>query len=349
MSYGAIFGKTGKFGFYPTLTITPVGAVLTSVTATSSTGQVYNATQQDSQWFVQVNDFDTYTVTGNYTGGSVSQDVDVVVNQNYDVTLTVISNTLNDNSWATIRSVADAGTGANYWSVGDAKQITLNGTVGILTLNNYQPYVYIIGFNHNADLEGSNRIHFLLGKTRASGGKDICLVDEQYLDAGYSAAFRMNTGNNLNSGGWKDSFMRNNICGISKENIDSTIMGTIPAELRNALKNVTKYTNNTGYGSSSMAVTATTDYFFLLAEYEVFGTIIYGNAYEANYQQQYDYYAAGNSKIKYQYYQTGTAAFWWLRSPHARSAYSFMTMNTNGTVYYYGANYSLGFAPAFCV
>lgn len=274
----------------------------------------------------------------------------IIVGANENMNEPVVADpVLNNNSWETISKMSNSNKAKDIWAVGDTKQITLNGTIGICELNNYQPYVYIIGFNHNAEIEGSNRIHFLLGKTTASGGKDICLVDELYLQAGYSAAFRMNTRNNTNSGGWKDSSMRNNICGTSKTSYSGTIMGAIPVELRNVLKSVTKYTNNTGYGSSSGAVTATTDYFFLLAEYEVFGSIIYGNAYEANYQQQYDYYAAGNSKIKYQYYQTGTAAFWWLRSPHARSAYDFMTMNTNGTVYYYGANYSLGFAPGFCV
>lgn len=84
----------------------------------------------------------------------------------------------------------------------------------------------------------------------------------------------MNT-SNTNSGGWEDSYMRNNICGTSKSTTSGRIMGAIPAELRNALKSVTKYTNNNGSSSASSAVTATTDYFFLLSEYEVFGNITY--------------------------------------------------------------------------
>ena len=348
MSYGAIFGKTGKSGFYPTLTITPVGAVFTSVTATSSTGQVYTATQQDSQWFVQVNDFDTYTVTGNYTGGSVSQDVDVVVNQNYDVTLAAANPVLNENSWEDIRAMADTGVAENIWAVGDAKQITLDGTIGILTLNNYRPYVYIIGFNHNADLEGSNRIHFLLGKTTASGGKDICLADHRYNSSGTSARFHMNT-SSTNSGGWEDSYMRNNICGTSKSMTSGRIMGAIPAVLRNTLKSVTKYTNNTGNSSALSAVTATTDYFFLLSEYEVFGSITYANTYEKNYQQQYAYYKNGNSKIKYWHDSTGSAIYWWLRSPYASFSNRFVHVHSDGEIASHTAYFSLGFAPAFCV
>lgn len=41
--------------------------------------------------------------------------------------------------------------------------------------------------------------------------------------------------------------------------------------------------------------------------------------------------------------------YWWLRSPRASSSYRFVFVNTDGTVNYYYASYSLGFAPGFCV
>ena len=126
----------------------------------------------------------------------------------------------------------------------------------------------------------------------------------------------MNT-SNTNSGGWEDSYMRSSICGTSKSNTSGRFMGAIPSALRNALKSVTKYTDNTGNSSTaSSAVTATTDYIFLLSEYEVFGSCTYANSNEASRQQQYAYYSAGNSKIKYQHNSTGSSALWWLRSPY---------------------------------
>ena len=67
--------------------------------------------------------------------------------------------------------------------------------------------------------------------------------------------------------------MRTAICGTSLSSYSGTIIAVIPAALRAVLKSVTKYTNNTGNSSAASAVTATTDYFFLLSEYEVFGTI----------------------------------------------------------------------------
>lgn len=255
---------------------------------------------------------------------------------------------LNDCTWDEISQISSANLGESYFSVGDRKQITLNGTIGQLTLSNYSTYAFIIGFNHNSSREGTGRIHFQLAKTALSGGTDICFTDGQYPNTGSSAAFRMNT-SNTNSGGWEDSYMRNNICGTSKSTTSGHIMGAIPAELRNALKSVTKYTNNNGSSSASSAVTATTDFFFLLSEYEVFGNITFSNTYEANYQQQYAYYSAGNSKVKYRHNSTGSAALWWLRSPRAGSSSNFVRVYSGGTAGIFTAGSSLGFAPGFCV
>lgn len=258
--------------------------------------------------------------------------------------------TLNEYTWEEIDYISSNGLAGEYgFQVGDAKAITLNGTVGSLTLDNYQTYAYIIGINHNAAVEGNNLIHFQLAKTALSDETDICFTDGRYRTNGSSAAFRMNT-SNTNEGGWEESFMRNSICGTSKTATSGTLMGAVPAELQNVLKPVTKYTNNAGQSTASNAVTATTDYFFLLSEYEAFGNITYSNKYEANYQQQYAYYSAGNSKVKYRHNSTGSAAYWWLRSPRAGRSYDFVEVYHDGTVSYIsGAHISLGFAPCFCV
>ena len=143
--------------------------------------------------------------------------------------------------------------------------------------------------------------------------------------------------------------MRTNICGTSLSSYSGTIIAVIPAALRAVLKSVTKYTNNTGNSTAASAVTATTDYFFLLSEYEVFGSCTYANSSEASYQAQYAYYSAGNSKIKYNHSATTTAVRWWLRSPRASNSNRFVCVDTDGTVDDGYANYSRGFAPGFCV
>ena len=290
----------------------------------------------------------TYTIVATKSGQSVSGTVNVTSGTTaYALTLSFVSSTLNSNDWSVIKSVSDAGQGASYWSIGDRKAITLNGTVGALALSNVTTYAFIIGFNHNSSVEGANRIHFQLGKTALSGGTDVALCDSYYNNTG--GGFRMNT-SNTNSGGWNSSNMRTKICGTSLSSYSGTIIAVIPAALRAVLKSVTKYTDNTGGRSTSAsAVTATTDYFFLLSEYEVFGSITYGNTNEKSKQAQYSYYSAGNSKVKYNHSATSTAVYWWLRSPYASSSTGFVRVGTGGTVSGGNAGYSNGFAPGFCV
>lgn len=60
------------------------------------------------------------------------------------ITVTTINTTLNSNSWATIKAVSDAGKGDNYWDVGDAKTITINGTVQGFTFSNLSIAVFIL-------------------------------------------------------------------------------------------------------------------------------------------------------------------------------------------------------------
>lgn len=259
------------------------------------------------------------------------------------------STTLNDNAWDVIRAVSDAGQGENFWSVGDCKEIVLNGTVGDLTLSNFTTYAFIIGFNHNSSVEGSGRIHFQLAKTAISGGTDIAFCDSKYNSSVSSTGYFSMNSSNTNSGGWESSQMRNNICGTSLSIYSGTIIAVIPAALRTVLKSVTKYTNNTGNSTEASAVTETTDYFFLLSEYEFFGSGPYANSTEASYQAQYAYYSAGNSKIKYNHSATTTAVSWWLRSPYASNSNRFVNVDTNGTVDISRANNSYGFAPGFCV
>ena len=262
-----------------------------------------------------------------------------------------VSPILNNNEWDVISAVSTAGEGENYWSVGDRKEIILDGTVGNLTLSNFTTCAFIIGFNHNSSVEGSGRIHFQLAKTALSGGTDIAFCDSSYNSSVSATGYFSMNSSNTNSGGWASSQMRTNICGTSLTSYSGTIIAVIPEALRAVLKSVTKYTDNTGGGGGSIAsrVTATTDYFFLLSEYEVFGSITYANTNEASYQAQYAYYSARNSKVKYNHSETSTAVYWWLRSTRAIGSLTFVRALDSGAVDYYNVRYSYGFAPGFCV
>ena len=354
-------GGTTELLTYPDEFVIAIQAIQTGpelqIVVTVTSGATVTATKGSlSVSGTSVNGTCTLTVpeAGEWTvsatlGGETSNSNIVNVVSSYDTSLAFVSTILNDNSWEAIHGVSDAGQGENYWSIGDRKEVTLNGKVGHLSLSNYTTYAFIIGFNHNASVEGANRIHFQLAKTALSGGKDIAFCDSKHNSTVSTTGYFSMNSSNTNSGGWKSSQMRTKICGTSLSNYSATIIAVIPETLRAVLKSVTKYTNNTGKSSSASAVTATTDYFFLLSEYEVFGSISFTNINESSKQAQYAYYSAGNSKIKYNHNDRSTAVSWWLRSPNAKSSENFIIVNTVGTHSDNVAYYSRGFAPGFCV
>ena len=320
-----------------------------TVTATNGSKTIRGTSDSTGVCTLIVPEIGTWSVSATLDG-KTSDTKAVTITDSYAVSLNFVYPTLNKNTWETIKDISDAGQGANYWSIGDRKAVTLNGTVGHLTLSNYTIYAFVIGFNHNASLEGENRIHFQLGKTALSGGTDVCFCDSYYTSPVSTTGYFSMNSSATNSGGWASSQMRTNICGTSLLSYSGTIIAVIPAALRAVLKSVTKYTDNTGNNSkSASAVTATKDYFFLLSEFEVFGSISRANSNEASKQAQYAYYSAGNSKVKYKHNGTSTAARWWLRSPLASSSDGFENVNTNGTVEDRTARASFGFAPGFCV
>lgn len=296
-----------------------------TVTGVSSGGQVRLKIPQEGKWTVSAT-----------SGMLVSVPQEISVPATIDITL--VAQELNDTSWAAIKQVSDASMGANFWSVGDCKEVTMNGKVSDgLTLTNYSAWVFIIGFNHNAEREG-NGIAFQGFKTAQTGGTDICLVDNGYNSQKTSWTwFNMNN-ENTNVGGWEACLMRKNIMPLIK--------AAFPSDLQAVIKPSTIFTTQ---GSGGGACTATEDEVFLLAEYEVFGTRSNASTQEPNYLKQYSYYSAGNSKVKYHHNATSTAADWWVRSPYSSSSAYFCIVGTNGGAYSYSASYSRGVSPCFKV
>lgn len=176
---------------------------------------------------------------------------------------------------------------------------------------NYE--VQIIGFNHDDKVSG--------GKAAYSFQLVDCLNQTQ----------QMNT-SNTNTGGWNGSAMRGRM---------STYKSQLPAALRNVIKTVKKK-SGTGGGSSS-GTQQTNDDLFLLSEIEIFGTTTYSVAGEGT---QYEWYKAGNSRIKK---VNGSADVWWGRSPTSGDTNSFCFVDSSGTAAGDTANGSRGVSFGFCV
>ena len=325
-------------GLSPRIVVTATTG--STVTCTKG-GTTLTATEVSGKWTFNLNDFGIWTVNATLGGKSATKDVDVVWAQVYEVTLLFVDATLDNNDWETIKQVADVSAGESYWAVGDTKQITINGKLSDgLTLSNYSTYVYIIGFDHNKDVEGTG-IAFQGFKTAQTGGIDIALCDSGYNSSKTSGQwFNMNN-NSGTSGGWSGCNMRNNTLPVVKT--------ALPTELTSVIKTTSIYTDNTGGSSTSPSyVTTTKDELYLLAEYEIFGARTYANTAEQNYQQQYAYYVAGNSKVKYKHDSTATAARWWERSVQTEHN-NFCYVEASGRASYDGASASEGLAPAFKV
>lgn len=176
---------------------------------------------------------------------------------------------------------------------------------------NYE--VQIIGFNHDDKVSG--------GKAAYSFQLVDCLNQTQ----------QMNT-SNTNTGGWNGSAMRGRM---------STYKSQLPAALRNVIKTVKKK-SGTGGGSSS-ETQQTNDDLFLLSEIEIFGTTTYSVAGEGT---QYEWYKAGNSRIKK---VNGSANAWWERSPGSGYTGGFCFVGSSGSAGYNAADASYGVSFGFCV
>ena len=176
---------------------------------------------------------------------------------------------------------------------------------------NYE--VQIIGFNHDDKVSG--------GKAAYSFQLVDCLNQTQ----------QMNT-SNTNTGGWNGSAMRGRM---------STYKSQLPAALRNVIKTVKKK-SGTGGGSSS-GTQQTNDDLFLLSEIEIFGTTTYSVAGEGT---QYEWYKAGNSRIKK---VNGSANYWWERSPNSGYTNYFCFVNSSGNATDSNATSSHGVSFGFCV
>ena len=261
---------------------------------------------------------------------------------------------LNQASWAYISQQSLAGNAKNLWAVGDCKKIKLSGTASALSLDT-ELYVYILDFDHDSSTVGGTKDGITFGtfKTALTDGIDVALYSLNGFD--------MNT-SSTNSGGWKNSNMRNTVLGSTNtQNGDATaaataspvansLMSCLPTDLRTVMRPMCIYTDNTGGGSDTASyVTPTIDFLPLLAEFEIYGARTFANSTEQNKQVQYAYFKNGNSKKKYRHSDQSTTSYWWSRSPRSSYSDSFCMVNYLGSANSSGSRTSYGVAPMFKV
>lgn len=192
------------------------------------------------------------------------------------------------------------------------------------------PSTWVVGNSKTMAINGASYQVDIIGKnhdTYANGGK--APLTFQLHDC-YADTKAMNSSNS-NSGGWTSCAMRSTHL--------PAILALMPTEVQNGIREVNKLTSA---GSQSSTINTTADKLFLLSEVEIFGSTSYSAAGEGT---QYDYYKAGNSKVKK---LSGSAAVWWERSPTASNSTYFCLVYSNGVANNYSASFAGGVAFGFC-
>ena len=323
-------------------TITLHGYSGTSYTVTNNDGERYSGTIGSNESVaVKVSGLGVHTVSYTYSGKTQTKTININAVGAYSVDC--YFSAFNAASYSEISTASRNGTAASMWSIGDTKAVTLNGTVGAYTFSNETTYMFIVAFDHNSSVEmnGAHHIICSFAKSTLAGGTDIAFTDTEYHNVISNPCYHMNS-SNTNSGGWKDSYMRQTIC--------SQFKNAVPSDLQAVLRTRTIYTDNTGGDThNSSNVTATTDYVYIPSEFEVAGVRNYTNIAEQNHQQQLAYYKNGARKIRYKSDDTSTAARWWLRSPLVGHDTHFCDVKDNGSINSGDASRAYGFAPLITI
>ena len=192
------------------------------------------------------------------------------------------------------------------------------------------PSTWVVGNSKTMTINGASYQVDIIGKnhdTYAAGG--TAPLTFQLHDC-YADKKAMNS-SNTNSGGWTSCAMRSTHLPV--------ILSLMPTEVQNGIREVNKLTSA---GNKSSTINTTADKLFLLSEVEIFGSTSYSATGEGT---QYDYYKAGNSKVKK---RNGSAAFWLERSPSRYDSTYFCIVDSGGQPNRTNANSISDVAFGFC-
>lgn len=218
-------------------------------------------------------------------------------------------------TWEQIQQACLDGTYKTVYHVGDTKDITLT-TNEVIT-------VAILGFDHDDLATGTGKAAMTIGMVNL-----------------LSSIYPMNA-TSTNVGGWDECEMRTSTM--------ATLLSQLPSDLQAVIKQVNKKATA---GNQSESITTSADKLWLLADVEIDGTTSAGYADEG---EQYEYWktvkdgTVDADRIKYLSNGSGSAYYWWLRSPRVSGILYFRYITSTGLVGSNTANYTCGVSFGFCV
>ncbi len=215
---------------------------------------------------------------------------------------------------------------SDFWAVGDIRTVQLSAMEAT-----------VVGESHSSqevDLVLMHTGGYNLNEPVASGRTTCSFVvgqKDSLATPGFMNSLK------FNDGSWDGSARRTWCNSVYKNALPSTLL-----PIFKQFKTITAQTYNGSTNQESV------DYFALPAEKEIFGSRTYSNETESNALFQFDWYKTASNIVK-KLGKTGRASHWWERSPHYDSGTDFCYVVSNGTAYYYDADWGCGLAPFGCI
>lgn len=227
-----------------------------------------------------------------------------------------------DEQIAAMVAAADAGQIdlSDYWSAGDTRTVHLSAMSGSVSnadeSHAAQDVQMVLTDPGHYTLANGKKCNFVVLQ------KD-CLNEEGVMN---SQTTSLGGWNNCPRRTWCNSVYRN----------------AIPSTLRGIFKQFTTYANN-GISSSSVA---SSDYFALFSEKEVFGSTTHADSSEEANNSQLTWFKTYSNRTKR---VNGSAYSWWERSPRSLGSVNFCSVTYGGDVGWSLADRSHGLAPFGCI
>ena len=227
-----------------------------------------------------------------------------------------------DEQIAAMVAAADAGkiNLSDYWSAGDTRTVHLSAMSGSVPNANESHAA------QDVQMVLTDPGHYTLANRKKCNF--VVLQKDCLKEVGV-----MNSQGN-NSGGWNNC-PRRTWC-------NSVYRKAIPSTLRGIFKQFTTWAAD-GKGSSSFA---SSDYFALFSEKEVFGSTTYANSSAEANNSQLTWFKTSSNRIKR---VNGSKSGWWERSPYSDVSYHFCYVTSSGRADWYAARYTRGLAPFGCI
>lgn len=325
----SITTNPSKTAYYKGDALDLSGIAVTATFNSGATEDVTSSITSSPASGAALTEYGSQTVTVSYTENGVTKTATFTISVSAKI-VTWAGGT--DEEVANMVEAADAGVInlADYWAVGDERQVTLSAmsATGVGESHVAQTVTMVlmnVGGKTlaNATPSGRAECSFIVGMKNG-------------LANGTSGEFGYMNSSNTNSGGW-ESCARRTWC-------NDVFRNAIPSALRDIFK---QHLNVTASGPST-ATTTSTDYFALPAEKEVFGSVTYANSTAEANLTQFEYYKTSANRIK-KCGDSGSAYYWWERSPFSGYSARFCRVFSDGSAGYYGASSTYLLAPFGCI